>query len=113
MIHSAWTNEEEFVWDILNRWGKGAHRFVPMEKEEDIIQLGCKHVNSLRIYNQNGSKMMQIIYLHKKYQTDGTCILEHGTNFSRLPEGKRACNIFSRMPALRLSVADNINKSFS
>ncbi len=44
---------------------------------------------------------------------DGTCILKHGNNILRLPEGKHACDIFSRMPALWMSVAHNINKSIS
>jgi hypothetical protein len=65
MIHSAQTNEEEIVRGILNQKGKGAHGFVPMEKEEDIIQLGCKNVNSLGMYNQKGLKMRQIINLQK------------------------------------------------
>jgi hypothetical protein len=37
MIYSSQTNEEKIVRDILNQWGKGAHGFIPNEKEEDII----------------------------------------------------------------------------
>jgi hypothetical protein len=113
MIHSARMNEEEIVRGILNQWGKGAHGFVPMEKEEDIIQLGCKNMNSLGMYNQKGSKMRRINNLHKQYLMEGTYNLEHGTNFSRLPESKRACDIFSRVLALQVSIAHNINKSIS
>jgi hypothetical protein len=65
MIYSAQTNEEEIVQCILNQWGKGAHGFFSMEKEEDIIQLGCKNMISLGMYNQKGSTMRQIINLHK------------------------------------------------
>jgi hypothetical protein len=74
--------EEEIVKGILDQWGKGAHGFIPTVKEDDIILLGCKNVNSLSMYNQKETKMRRSINLHKIYQMDATCILEHGTNFS-------------------------------
>ncbi len=57
--------------------------------------------------------MRRIINLHKKYQTDVACILEHGTNFSMLPEGKCAGNLFGRITGSRVSTAHNINESIS
>jgi hypothetical protein len=65
------------------------------------------------MYNQKETKMRRIINLHKKYQTDATCILEHGTNFSMLPEGKCAGDLFDGMPRSQVSAAHNPNESIS
>jgi hypothetical protein len=113
MIYLARTKEEEIVKGILNQWGKGAHGFVPMVKEDDIVQLGCENVNSLSMYNQKETKMRRIINLHEKYQMDATCILEHGTNFSMLPEGKRMGDLCDGMPWSWVSTAQNTNESIS
>ncbi len=112
-IYLACTKEEKIVKGILDQWGKGAHGFVPMVKEDDIIQLGCENVNSLSMYNQKKTKMRRTINLHKKYQTDAACILEHRTNFSMLPEGKCAGNLFDGMTGSWVSAAHNINEFIS
>ncbi len=65
------------------------------------------------MYNQKETKMKRIINLHKKYQKDATCILEHGTNFSMSPEGKRAGDLFDGMPGSWVSAAHNTNESIS
>jgi hypothetical protein len=107
MIFSAWTHEEEIVQGLLNQWGKGAHGFVPVVKEDDIVQLGCENMNSLRMYNQKESKMRRILNLHREYQTDGACILQHGTNFSMSQEGNRANDLFTSIPGSCMTAAHN------
>jgi hypothetical protein len=84
-----------------------------MVKEDDIVQPGCENVNSLSMYKQKETKMRRIINLHMKYQTDATCILEHGTNFSMLPEGKHAGDLFDGMLGSWVSAAHNPNESIS
>jgi hypothetical protein len=113
MIYSARTKEEEIFQGLLNQQAKGAHGFICMEKEDDIVWQGCENVNNLGMYNQKESKMRRIINLHKKYQMDGMCILEHRINFSMPPERKYAYDIFSRMMGSWVSASHNINKSIS
>jgi hypothetical protein len=113
MLFSAWTNEEAIVQGLLNQWGKGAHGFVPVEKEDDIVRLGYENVNSLSMYNRKESKMRQILNLHRKYQMDGACILEHRTNFSMSQEGKHVNDLFSSIPGSYVTAAQNSNESIS
>ncbi len=75
------TTEEEMVQELLKDWQKGAHRYIPKVKEDNVIQLGCENVNSLSIFYPMKSKMCKLTNLHQRYQMDGACIVEHGTNF--------------------------------
>ena len=51
------TKEEEMVQELLNGWQRGAHRYIPEVKEDNVIQLGCENVNSLSIFHPTKSKM--------------------------------------------------------
>ena len=56
--------------------------------------------------------MRRILNLHRKYQTDGACILKHGTNFLMSEEGKRANDLFANKPGSCVTAAHN-NESIS
>jgi hypothetical protein len=49
--------------------------------------------------------------LHRKYQIDGACILEHWTNFSMSQEGKHANDLFASIPGSCVTAAHNSNES--
>ena len=86
-IYPTRTQEEALVQDLLKQWRKGGYGYVPAEKGNDIIRLGCKNVNSLSLFHPTKSKQKKLLNLHNKYQTDRACILEHGINFHMAPEG--------------------------
>jgi hypothetical protein len=50
-VHATRTKEEEMLRELLNGWQKGAHGYIPEVKDDDIIRLGCEHVNSLSIFH--------------------------------------------------------------
>ncbi len=56
-VHATRTKEEEMVRELLNGWQKGAHRYIPEVKDDNIICLGCENVNSLSIFHPTKSKM--------------------------------------------------------
>jgi hypothetical protein len=72
---------------------KGAHRYIPMVNEDDVIWLGCENVNSLSLFHSTKSKMCTLITLHQRQHMNGACIVEHEINFkmgsSRLSAGHK------------------------
>jgi hypothetical protein len=36
-VHATRTKEEEMVQELLNGWQKGAHRYIPEVKEDNVI----------------------------------------------------------------------------
>jgi hypothetical protein len=80
-IYEARTQEEALVKDLLEQWRRRGHGYVPDEKGDNRIQLGCENVNSLSLFHPTKSKQKKLLNLHNRYQTDGACILEHGINF--------------------------------
>jgi hypothetical protein len=94
-IYEARTQEEAMVQELLEQWRKGGHGFVPDEKGDDIIRLGCENKNSLSLFHPTKSKLKKLLNLHNKYQMDRACILEHGTNFRMAPDGYRPNDLFS------------------
>jgi hypothetical protein len=109
-IYKAQTQEEAMVQELLEQWMKSGHGFVPEEKWDDIIRLGCEHVNSLNLFHPAKSKLKKLLNLHNKYQTDGACILEHGTNFCMAPNGYPPDNLFSTLRGTQVAAAHNIHE---
>ncbi len=112
-IHKARTQEEVMVQDLLEQWRKGGHRFVPDNKDDDILCLGCENVYSLSLFNPSKSKQRKLLNLHNKHQTDGACILEHGINFRMTPDGIRPDDIFAAYKGTRIAAAHNDNEQHS
>jgi hypothetical protein len=101
------------VQELLEHLRKGGHGFVPDEKGDDIIRLGCENVNSLSLFHPTKSKLKKLLNLHNKYQTDGACILEHGTNFRMAPNGYCPNDLFSAFWGSRVAAVHNIHKQHS
>jgi hypothetical protein len=57
--------------------------------------------------------MRRILNLHRKYQTDGSCILKHETNFSMSEEGKCTNDLFASIPGSRVTAAHISNESIN
>jgi hypothetical protein len=93
-IHATRTWEEEMVQELLNGWQKGAQGYIPEVKEDNVIRLGCKNVNSLIIFHPTKSKMHKLTYLHQRHQTDGASIVEQGINFKMAATGTRPEDLF-------------------
>jgi hypothetical protein len=51
--------------------------------------------------------------LYNKYQTDGACIVEHGTNFLMAPVGQQPEDIFAAFWGSCVSAAHNIHEQHS
>jgi hypothetical protein len=109
-VHATRTKEEEMVWELLNGWQKGAHRYIPEVKDDNIIHLGCENVNSLSIFHPTKSKMCKLTHLHQMHQTDGACIVEHGINFKMAATGTRSEDLFLGMCSSRVSDGHNIHE---
>ena len=107
-IYAARTQEEALVQDLLEQWRKGGHGYVPDEKGDDIIQLGCENVNSLSLFHPTKSKQKKLLNLHDKYQMDGACILEHG-----ITDGTRPGDIFAAYRGTQVSAAHNVHEQHS
>jgi hypothetical protein len=97
------------VQELLEQWRKGRHGFVSDKKGDDIIRLGCENVNSLSLFHPTKSKLKKLLNLHDKYQTDGACILEHGTNFCIAPNRYCPNNLFSAFQGMQVAAAHNIH----
>ncbi len=110
-VHASRTREEEMVQELILQWQTGAHDYIPEIKEDNILQLGCKNVNSLSLYNPKGSKMRKLINIHQKYQTDGACIVEHGINFCMSSNGNCPSDLFARIRGSRVSAAHNVHEA--
>jgi hypothetical protein len=104
-IYEAQTQEEAMVQDLLEQWRKGEHGYVPDLKGDDIVQLGCENTNSLSLFDPRSTKLRKLLSLHNKYQTDGACIVEHGTKFLMVPEGQQPEDIFAAFRGSRVSAA--------
>jgi hypothetical protein len=50
-VHATRTKEEEMVRELLNGWQKGARRYIPELKDNNVICLGCENINSLSIFH--------------------------------------------------------------
>jgi hypothetical protein len=109
-VHATRTKEEEMVQEHLNGWQKGAHEYIPEFKDDNIIRLGCEHVNSLSIFHPTKSKMCKLTHLHQRHQTDGACIVEHGVNFKMAATTTRPEDLFTGMCSSRVSVGHNIHE---
>jgi hypothetical protein len=83
------------VQDLLKQWRQGGHGYVPDVKGNDTIRVGCENANSLSLFDQRSRKLCKLINLHNKYQTDGACIVELGTNFLMAADGQRPEDIFA------------------
>ena len=101
------------VQDLLKQWQQGSHGYVSDVKGDDTIRLGCENANSLSLFDQRSRKLRKLINLHNKYQTDGACIVEHGTNFSMAADGQRLEDIFSAFRGSRVSAAHNVHEQHS
>jgi hypothetical protein len=95
-VHATRTKEEEMVWK-LNGWQKGAHGYIPEVKDDNIIHLGCKNVNSLSIFHPIKSMMRKLTHLHQRHQMDRACIVEHGINFKMAATGTHPEDLFPGM----------------
>jgi hypothetical protein len=98
------------VRELLNGWQKGAHGCIPEIKDDNIIHLGCKTVNSLSIFHPTKSKMRKLTHLHQRHQTDRACIVEHGINFKMAATGTHPEDLFLGMCSSRVSASHNIHK---
>jgi hypothetical protein len=107
-VHATQTKEEEMVQELLNGWQKGAHGYVPEVKDDNVICLGCKNVNSLSIYHPTKSKMHKVTHLYQRHQTEGACIVEHGVNFKMAATGTRPEDLSQGMCSSRVSAGHNI-----
>jgi hypothetical protein len=105
------TKEEEMVQELLKDWQKGAHRYIPEGKEDNVIRLGCENVNSLSNFYPTKSKMRKLINLRQRYQTDGACIVEHEINCKMASTGTRPEDLFPGGCSNRFSVDHNIHES--
>jgi hypothetical protein len=113
-IYEARTQEEAMVRDLLEQWRKGGHGYVPDVKGDNTVRLGCKNANSLSLYDPWSTKLRKLLSLHNKYQMDGACIVEHGTNFLMAPVGQRLEDIFAAFWGSRsVSAAHNIHEQHS
>jgi hypothetical protein len=115
VVYDGQTREEETVRKLLEQLKEGAHGFVPQVKEDNIIRLGCENVNSLSHFDSKQVKRRKLISLHNMHQTNGACIVEHGTNFAH-PDSqgdKGPEHIFSSMRGSRISVGFNKNENHS
>jgi hypothetical protein len=112
-IYEAWNQVEAMVKDLLDQWQKGGHGYVPDKKGDDTIRLGCKNMNSLRLFHPTKSKQMKLLNLHNKYQTDGACILEHGTNFRMTPGRTRPEDSFAAYRGTRVAASHNVHEQHS
>ncbi len=101
------------VRDLLEQWRKGGHGYVPDNKGDNIVRLGCEHATSLNLYDPRSTKLRKLLSLHNKYQTDGACIVEHGTNFLMALVGQRPEDIFAAFRGSRVSAAHNIHEQHS
>ncbi len=110
-VHATRTKEEEMVWELLNGWQKGAHGYIPEVKDNNIIRLGCEHVNSLSIFHPTKSKMRKLTHLHQSHQMDGACMVKLGINFKMAATGTRPQDLFPGMCSSRVSVGHNIHKT--
>ena len=81
VVYDGQSREEETVRELLEQLKGGAHGYIPPTKEENTIRLGCENVNSLSMFDKKQTKRRKLINLHSRHQTDGACIVEHGTNF--------------------------------
>ena len=107
-IYEARTQEEAMVRDLLEQWRKGGHGYVPDVKGDNTVRLGCENANSLSIYDPGLTKLRKLLSLHNKYQTNGACIVEHGTNFLMAPVGQRPEDIFAAFRGSCVSAAHNL-----
>ena len=107
-IYEARTQEEVMVQDFLEQRRKGRHGYVPDVKGDNLVRLGCENANGLSLFDPRLTKLRKLLSLHNKYQTDGACIVEHGTNFSMAPVGQRPEDIFAAFRGV--SAANNIHK---
>ncbi len=110
-VYATRTKEEEMVQELLNDWQKGAHRYIPEVRDDNIIHLGCKNVNSLSIFHPTKSKMHKLTHLHQRHQMEGACIVEHGINFKMAATGTRPEDLFPGMYSSRVSADHNIHES--
>jgi hypothetical protein len=113
IIFAARTQEEALIQNLLQQWRQGGHGFVPDVKGDNTIRLGCENANSLSLYHPTKSKLRKLLNLHNKYQTDGACILEHGTNFSIAREGSRPEDMFASFRGTRVAAAHNRHEQHS
>ncbi len=98
------------VQELLKDWQKGAHGYIPEVKEDNVIQLGCEHVNSLSFFNPTISKLRKFTNLHQRYQTDGACIVEHRINFKMAATGTHPEDLSLGVCSSRVSVGHNIHE---
>jgi hypothetical protein len=98
------------VRELLNRWQKGAHGYIPEVKDDNVIRLGCENVNSLSIFHPTKSKMRKPTQLHQRHQTDGACIVEHSINFKMEATGTCPDDLFPGMCSSRVSAGHNIHE---
>jgi hypothetical protein len=109
-VHATRTKEEEMVQELLNGWQKGAHRYIPEVKDDNIIRLGCENVISLRIFHPTKSKMRKLTHLYQRHKMDGACKVEHGINFKMAATGTRLEDLFLGMCSSRVSASHNIHE---
>jgi hypothetical protein len=109
-VHATRTMEEEMVRELLNGWQKRAHGYKLEVKDDNIICLGFKNVNSLSIFHSTKSKMCKLTHPHQRHQTDRACIVEHGINFKMAATGNRPEDLFPGMCSSRVSAGHNIHE---
>jgi hypothetical protein len=110
-VYARRTKEEEMVHELLNHWQKGAHGYILEVNEDNVIQLRCENVNSLSIFHPTKSKVPKLTNLHQRYQTDGACIVEHGTNFKMAATGTCPEDLFLGVCSIsRVSAGHNLHE---
>jgi hypothetical protein len=107
-VHATRTKEAEMARELLNGWQKGAYGYIPEVKDDNLICLGCRNVDSLSIFYPTKSKIPKLTHLH--HQTDGACIVEYGINFKMAATGTHLEDLFLGMCSSSVSVGHSIHE---
>ena len=112
-IYTAGQDEERIVSEIVSQWKEGGHGYVPEVKPEDVVRLSGENTNSLSLFAPQQWKLKKMANLNNKYQTDGTMLVETGTNWDEVPAEKGPSNLFSGAHRCHVVAAHNKNDNIS
>lgn len=87
-VYTAGQDEERIVREIVSQWKDGGHGYVPEVKPDDVIRLTGENSNSLSLFAPHQWKVKKMCNLNNKHQSDGTMLVETGTNWDETPAGK-------------------------
>ena len=111
-VHEAQQQEQVEVSELLDRLEEGGHGDVPDRKPSGVVRWYGENVNHWSLYDTDKEwKRTRVNNALQRIQADGASIVEGGTDWRQVPEGKKFSDIVGGRDNKRSVAANNTTES--